>query len=174
MSSGPDLTIAIWTWALVLLLLHVLTSGCHLPIYLTPRIDNCDISCPAPILPEFISCFRPCDLLTYWLIPAAGGQRLFFLLCPILLQSPFLEWASSVDTDNSSVKEILMDPNNQAQTVCSDGLTCELQAGIEGPGLLQLCKLHLSCSHWTLIFIWWVGVQKNERANQRGAPVEVH
>lgn len=66
-----------------------------------------------------------------------------------------------------------MDPNNQAQAVCSDGLTCELQAGIEGPGLLQLCKLHLSCSHWTLVFIGGVGA-KNEQANRRGAPIEVH
>lgn len=61
---GP-IRVDIWTWAPVLLPLHAQSSGFHLPIYLTLRIDNCGISCPVPIPPEFISPCRHCDCLIY-------------------------------------------------------------------------------------------------------------
>lgn len=72
--------------------MYAQTSGCHLPIFLTLRIDDCDMSCLVPVLPELTSPFRHCDLLCYLLPPAARDQvPAPVLLCPICLQSLSLE-----------------------------------------------------------------------------------
>lgn len=49
-SLVPCSTVAIWTWALALLLMHVQTPGCHLPIYPTLKIDSYG---------HFLSCAHP-------------------------------------------------------------------------------------------------------------------
>lgn len=87
----PYSTVTVWTQTLVLVPVRAQTSGSHLPKYLTLRIDNCDKSCLVPVLSESNSPFRHYDLLIYLLLPAIRDQVLApLLLCPILLQLPFL------------------------------------------------------------------------------------
>lgn len=105
----PYFTVATWAWTLVLLPIHTQISGCHLPISLTLRIDNCGISGQLPVLPDGnpesnyflvkpeltwsfthcdppISCLIPCDqaisLSCYQVLASS-------LLWPILLLCPF-------------------------------------------------------------------------------------